>query len=199
MHLSYIYLSIFIQCTQCLHVCIMFKATSHGRFQQVTLLHVSDSACRLIIKYPVMDYTYHFFVEYKCNGKCLEHLHFGCLQQTEMQGKLHGMPQCSLPTASRPGSSGGLTWSPDALCRGGHPAVESFVPFPKQPVHHLPLLVYHHPLDFIHVGVPVIHLENNQPNLSSPQNNVLPLGMWFSTFCQYGRLPFWLSVLAEPH
>lgn len=61
------------------------------------------------------------------------------------------------------GTPAGLTGSPDALCRRGHAAVEALVPLPEQPVHHLPLLVHHHPLDFVHVGIPVIHLEKTSP------------------------------------
>lgn len=33
------------------------------------------------------------------------------------------------------------------------------MPLSKQPVHHLPLLVHHNSLDFIHIRVPVIHLD----------------------------------------
>lgn len=119
----------------------------------------------LIIKYQTEGFTQNFFVECKYNCECLEHLHFRSHYQKEMHGKLHGMPLRSLPSAARSlltKKLRPLTWSPDALCRGSHPAIETFMPLPKQPVYHLSLLVNHHPLDFIHVGVPVVHLEDKQ-------------------------------------
>lgn len=50
------------------------------------------------------------------------------------------------------------TWSPDTLSRGWDTTVKTFMPFPKEPVDHLALLVHHKSLHFIHIGTPVATL-----------------------------------------
>lgn len=50
------------------------------------------------------------------------------------------------------------TWSPDTLSGGWDTTEKTFMPFPKEPVHHLPLLVHHKALYLIHIGAPVVTL-----------------------------------------
>lgn len=84
-------------------------------------------------------------------------------------------PFCHSGAFRRQEAPAPLTWSPDALCRRGHTAVEPFMPLPEQPVHHLPLLIHYNPLDFIHVRIPIIHLENTKPQLKHPISLITPI------------------------
>lgn len=52
-----------------------------------------------------------------------------------------------------------LTCSPDARGGGGTAAVDALVPFPKQPVHSLPVAVEHRAFDLMGVSAPVFCLE----------------------------------------
>lgn len=51
------------------------------------------------------------------------------------------------------------TWPPHAFGRRWDTAVNTLVPFPKQPVDCFTFLIHHKPLDLIHIWTPVVSLE----------------------------------------
>lgn len=88
----------------------MFKSIPHGRFEQASLLHGTDSVHLLITKDQMVDLSYTLFVGCKYNCEGLEHLHFRFHYQKEMQGKCRVRPSVP-PTPPPPLLAQKLRWS----------------------------------------------------------------------------------------
>lgn len=80
----------------------MFKSIPHGRFEQASLLHGTDSVHLLITKDQMVDFTYTLFVGCTYNCDDLEHLHFRFHYQKEMQGKCMVRPSVGSPPLPPP-------------------------------------------------------------------------------------------------